>query len=74
VPTRIGGPGAPDDMDQAHRTQVWLETSDDPGAQLTGEYFYHMRPLSPTPAVQDKILQDQLLEAMARLSGVSVPA
>src|SRR3954469_23482803 len=24
VPTRMGGPGAPDDMDQAHRTQVWL--------------------------------------------------
>jgi len=26
VPTRMGGAGAPDDMDQAHRTQAWLAT------------------------------------------------
>jgi hypothetical protein len=30
--------------------------------------------LAPNPAVQDKILQDQLLDAMARLSGVPLPA
>jgi NAD(P)-dependent dehydrogenase (short-subunit alcohol dehydrogenase family) len=30
VPTRMGGPGAPDDMDQAHRTQAWLAVSDAP--------------------------------------------
>ena len=24
VPTKMGGRGAPDDMDQAHRTQAWL--------------------------------------------------
>ena len=24
VPTKMGGPGAPDDMDQAHLTQAWL--------------------------------------------------
>jgi NAD(P)-dependent dehydrogenase (short-subunit alcohol dehydrogenase family) len=30
VPTRMGGPGAPDDMDQAPRTQAWLAVSDDP--------------------------------------------
>ncbi|WP_069621758.1 SDR family NAD(P)-dependent oxidoreductase, partial [Burkholderia sp. A2] len=29
VPTKMGGPGAPDDMDQAHRTQVWLAAGDD---------------------------------------------
>jgi len=74
VPTRMGGPGAPDDMDLAHRTQAWLATSDDPGARVTGQYFYHMRPLAPNPAVQDNVLQDQLLEAIALLSGVSLPA
>jgi len=35
VPTRMGGPGAPDDMDQAHRTQVWLAASDDPRARVS---------------------------------------
>jgi NAD(P)-dependent dehydrogenase (short-subunit alcohol dehydrogenase family) len=32
VPTRMGGAAATDDLDQAHRTQVWLATSDDPEA------------------------------------------
>ena len=27
VPTKMGGPGAPDDIDAAHRTQVWLAVS-----------------------------------------------
>ena len=39
VPTKMGGPGAPDDMDAAHRTQVWLAVSDDPEAVVTGKYL-----------------------------------
>ena len=27
VPTKMGGTGAPDDIDKAHRTQAWLATS-----------------------------------------------
>ena len=30
VPTKMGGPAAPDDMDLAPVTQVWLATSADP--------------------------------------------
>jgi NAD(P)-dependent dehydrogenase (short-subunit alcohol dehydrogenase family) len=74
VPTRMGGPGAPDDMDQAHRTQVWLAASDDTSAKVTGQYFYHMRPRAPNPVTQNPVLQDQLLEAVELLSGVSLPA
>ena len=43
VPTKMGGPSAPDNMDAAHRTQVWLAVSDDKAATVTGEYFFHMR-------------------------------
>src|SRR4051812_14821378 len=32
VPTRMGGPGAPDDLELGHRTQAWLAVSDDPEA------------------------------------------
>ncbi len=32
VPTKMGGAGAPDDLDEGHRTQVWLAVSDDPAA------------------------------------------
>lgn len=74
VPTRMGGPDAPDDMDQAHCTQAWLAVSDDPGARVTGAYFYHMRPRTPNPSVHDVDLQNQLLEACRKLSGVALPA
>ena len=47
VPTKMGGAGAPDDLDEGHRTQVWLAVSDDPAAMVTGEYFYHMQPRAP---------------------------
>ena len=43
VPTKMGGPGAPDDLNEAFKTQAWLATSDDPAAMVTGEYFYHFR-------------------------------
>src|ERR1700677_3052527 len=38
VRTKMGGPGAPDDMDLAPVTQVWLATSAAPEAVVTGEY------------------------------------
>jgi NAD(P)-dependent dehydrogenase (short-subunit alcohol dehydrogenase family) len=74
VATRMGGPGATDDMDKGHRTQVWLATSDEPGARVTGEYFRYMERRTPNPRSQDAGLQDQLLEACARLSGVPLPS
>src|SRR4051812_15028763 len=30
VPTRMGGPSAPDDLELGHRTQAWLAVTDDP--------------------------------------------
>jgi NAD(P)-dependent dehydrogenase (short-subunit alcohol dehydrogenase family) len=45
VPTRMGGPGAPDDMSLAPVTQAWLAASSDPDARVTGGYFYHQKPL-----------------------------
>jgi NAD(P)-dependent dehydrogenase (short-subunit alcohol dehydrogenase family) len=35
VPTKMGGPGVPDDLEQGHLTQTWLSVSDDPAAELT---------------------------------------
>jgi NAD(P)-dependent dehydrogenase (short-subunit alcohol dehydrogenase family) len=74
VPTKMGGRGAPDDLDQGHRTQVWLAASNDKDATVTGQYFFHMRPRKPSPATRDPQLQDALLEACGRLSGVTLPA
>jgi len=72
VPTKMGGPGAPDDMDQAHRTQVWLAVSDDPAALVTGEYFYHLRRRTANPAALDPQRQDRLLDACRQLCGISL--
>jgi len=74
VATRMGGPGAPDDLQAGCETQAWLAVSDDRGAKVSGEYFYHMRPRPPNPAAYDEGLQDGLIEACARLSGVTPPA
>ena len=73
VPTRMGGPGAPDDTDQAPRTQAWLAVSDDPPARVTGQYFYHMRPRASNPEASDTALQDRLLDICQRHSGTALP-
>jgi NAD(P)-dependent dehydrogenase (short-subunit alcohol dehydrogenase family) len=73
VPTRMGGLGAPDDMDQAHRTQAWLAASDDPKALVTGRYFYHMRPHTSNPQARNAVLQERLIAQCQDLSGVSLP-
>ncbi|MBO0763708.1 MAG: SDR family NAD(P)-dependent oxidoreductase [Hyphomicrobiaceae bacterium] len=72
VPTRMGGPSAPDDLDQAHRTQAWLAASDDPKAQTSGAYFYHLKPRRPNPEARDAALQDRLLAICQENSGVEM--
>jgi hypothetical protein len=70
----MGGAGAPDDMDQAHLTQVWLAGSDEREASTSGGYFYHLRPRVPNPQSKNAALQDRLIEICADLSGVTFPA
>ena len=73
VATRMGGAGAPGDMDQAHRTQAWLAASDDARARVSGDYFYHLRRRAPNPQGHDPELQDRLIAACARFSSVALP-
>ena len=69
VATRMGGWGAPDDPDEAHRTQVWLATAENPG---TGGYYYHRRPADLLPATRDEVLQDRLLAICAEASRIEL--
>jgi NAD(P)-dependent dehydrogenase (short-subunit alcohol dehydrogenase family) len=69
VPTRMGGPGAPDDLRLGHLTQEWLATSADPDARTSGGYWYHQRRIEPHPAVRDRRFQDQLLDELGRFTG-----
>jgi NAD(P)-dependent dehydrogenase (short-subunit alcohol dehydrogenase family) len=74
VPTRMGGSSATDDLDQAHRTQVWLAVSDDPAALVSGEYFYHLEKRDPLPATRDTSIQDRVLDFCSRVTGVKLPS
>lgn len=74
VPTKMGGPSAPDDMDAAPRTQVWLATSDQPAAKASGGYFYHLKSRTANSAAANKVVQDRFLAECARLSDVPFPA
>jgi NAD(P)-dependent dehydrogenase (short-subunit alcohol dehydrogenase family) len=73
VPTRMGGPDAPDDLNKAHITQAWLAVSEQPLALSSGAYFHHQRLRAPNPVARDEAAQEQLLAACARLSGIALP-
>ena len=72
VPTKMGGPSAPDDLDLAHRTQAWLAVSDDEAARVSGRYFFHMRERACDPAARDEAMQDAFIGICERLSGVKL--
>lgn len=72
VPTKMGGPGAPDDLRLGHRTQEWLATSNDAAASTTGGYWYHQERTGPHPAANDREFQSQLLAELARFTGLTL--
>jgi NAD(P)-dependent dehydrogenase (short-subunit alcohol dehydrogenase family) len=73
VPTKMGGPGAPDDLSLAPVNQAWLAVSDDPAAKVTGGYFFHQRPREVHPASRAVAVQDGLLERCGQLTGTPLP-
>ncbi|MFF1420968.1 SDR family NAD(P)-dependent oxidoreductase [Streptomyces sp. NPDC058280] len=74
VPTKMGGPGAPDDLALGPVTQAWLAVSDEPSATLTGEHFFHQR-RHPTPVgARSHQAGRALLGYCAGLTGIALPA
>jgi NAD(P)-dependent dehydrogenase (short-subunit alcohol dehydrogenase family) len=73
VATRMGGPGAPDDLGLGAVTQVWLAVSDDPAALVSGRLFHHQREQEPHPAVRDERFGEELVAYCERISGVALP-
>jgi len=74
VPTKMGGPGATDDLDAGAETQAWLATSDDPAALVTAEYFFHQRVRDVHPAARSAQVQDALFAYCEELTGIALPA
>lgn len=69
VPTRMGGQGAPDDLELGHRTQAWLAEGEDPATD-TSAYWHHQRQQTPHPAVHDEQVQDRVVRVLAEYTSV----
>jgi len=72
VPTKMGGAGAPDDLEQGYQTQVWLAVSDEPAALVSGQSSHHKKPARSNKAADDISAQDILLAECARLTGAYI--
>ena len=73
VPTKMGGKGAPDDLQKGYETQVWLATSGDERAKVRGQYFFHMQNRDYNRLADDEQLQEKLLQVCEDLTGVQFP-
>ena len=71
--TRMGGPGAPVDIETGQRTQTWLAVSEDPAALVSGRYWHHLRQEKPAAEAMDSGFQDELIARLGELTGVALP-
>lgn len=74
VPTKMGGAGAPGNLQQGYETQVWLATSNDPAALVSGRYLYHQQEHRYRREADEVAVQHALLEACQQISGMAFPA
>lgn len=73
VPTRMGGPSAPDDLTEGHRTQTWLATADPASIEpRTGGYWFHRRSRRPHPVARDPGFQSRLLRLLHTHTGIGL--
>jgi NAD(P)-dependent dehydrogenase (short-subunit alcohol dehydrogenase family) len=73
VPTRMGGPGAPGDLEEGHRTQEWLASApDEEIVPRTGGYWHHRRISRSHPAASDPDFQHELIERLEAHTGVKL--
>lgn len=73
VRTRMGGAGAPVDIDTGQRTQSWLAVSADPEARASGRYWHHMQTEQPASQALDHAFQDALVARLEDLASVALP-
>ena len=73
VPTKMGGRGAPDDLQKGYETQVWLAVSNDDEAKVSGRYFFHQHEKRHSPEADDVLSQDRFLNLCKEITGVSFP-
>ncbi|WP_207515149.1 SDR family NAD(P)-dependent oxidoreductase [Longitalea luteola] len=73
VPTKMGGPGAPDSLETGYKSQVLLAVSNEAKVKVSGRYFSRYKEASANPQADDVQLQEKLLQVCTELTGVSFP-
>lgn len=73
VPTKMGGPGAPDDLTKGFETQAWLAVSNDEGARVSGRYFHHKKETGHNREADDMQLQGRFVSLCEKITGVPFP-
>jgi NAD(P)-dependent dehydrogenase (short-subunit alcohol dehydrogenase family) len=73
VPTKMGGPSAPDDLEKGYETQTWLAVSNDSRAKGSGRYFHHLIERRSNPQASDVIMQEKFLSLCRDITGISFP-
>jgi NAD(P)-dependent dehydrogenase (short-subunit alcohol dehydrogenase family) len=73
VPTKMGGSGAPGDLKKGYETQVWLATSNDEKAKVSGRFFYHQKEMHSNPEAEDVQLQERFLDLCKQITGIAFP-
>jgi NAD(P)-dependent dehydrogenase (short-subunit alcohol dehydrogenase family) len=71
VPTKMGGAGAPDNLQKGIDTQVWLATGEN--ARVSGRYYFHLKEARYLKEADDVNLQNRFLEKCEQITGVGFP-
>jgi NAD(P)-dependent dehydrogenase (short-subunit alcohol dehydrogenase family) len=72
VSTKMGGRGAPDNLQQGYETQVWLAVSDDEKAKVSGRYFFHQKERHHNPEAADILLQERFLNLCKEITDIFI--
>jgi len=73
VPTKMGGRGAPDNLQKGYETQVWLAVSNDEKARVSGRYFFHQKERHHNPEADNALLRKRFLGLCKQITGISFP-
>jgi NAD(P)-dependent dehydrogenase (short-subunit alcohol dehydrogenase family) len=71
VPTKMGGRGAPDNLQKGYETQVWLAQSNEEKVKVSGSYFFHQQERPHHPDSGKSGLQEELLDLCKGMTGIS---
>ncbi|MCF2501299.1 MULTISPECIES: SDR family NAD(P)-dependent oxidoreductase [Dyadobacter] len=73
VPTKLGGTGAPDNLDKGFATQVWLAVSSDEQAKISGKYLHHQKPDRYLRQADQVVVQEKFLSFCQNLTSIAIP-